>query len=76
MSELVKTFLLAAVSGLLFGLGCLVRPLRRVGSVLCLLWLGAALPVMFFLGLSNEYVLLFYILSAVLGLLFLYGGKP
>lgn len=75
-TALVTTLILSAVSGLLFGLGCLVRPLRRICAVLCLVWLAAALPLMFFLDLSAPYVLLFYLLSGLLALIFQFGGKP
>lgn len=76
MSAFVTTLILSAVSGLLTGLGCFVRPLGRVCAVLCLVWLAAALPVMFFLNLASEYVLMFYLISGALGLIFLYGGRP
>ena len=70
------TLLLAAVSGVLTALGCFVRPLGQVCAVLCLVWLALALPVMFFLNLASEYVLLFYLISSALGLIFLLGGRP
>ncbi len=76
MSAFVTTLILSAVSGLLTGLGCFARPLGRVCAVLCLVWLAAALPVMFFLKLASEYVLMFYLISGALGLIFLYGGRP
>lgn len=75
-TALLTTLILAAVSGLLTGLGCFVRPLCRVCGVLLIVWLAAALPVMFFLNLAAPYVLLFYLISAVLGLIFHLGGKP
>ena len=75
MSTLSTTLILSAVSGLLLGLGCL-RPLRRVCGVLLLGWLAAALPILYFLNVPADQVLLFYILSAILGLLFNMGGKP
>lgn len=75
-SSLLTTLLLAAVSGVLTGLGCLVRPLGRVCAILCLVWLAAALPVMFFLNLAADYVLMFYLISGAFGLIFLYGGRP
>lgn len=74
--SLLLTLLLSAVSGVLTALGCFVRPLGRLCAVLCLVWLAAALPVMFFLKLAFEYVLLFYLISSALGLIFLLGGRP
>lgn len=75
-SSLLTTLLLAAVSGVLTGLGCFVRPLGRICAVLCFVWLAAALPIMFFLSLAAEYVLIFYLISSALGLIFLFGGRP
>ncbi len=76
MSPFLTTLILCAVSGLLMALARYVRRLGRVCGVLCLLWLAAALPVFFFLNIGWEYVLLFYLTSGTLGLIFLYGGKP
>jgi len=76
MSPLYTTLILSAVSGLLLALSRFVRPLGRVCGVLSLLWAAAALPVLFFLNVGWEYVLLFYLISGTLGLIFLYGGKP
>ena len=75
MTPLLTTILLSAISGVLLGLGC-VRPLRRVCGVLLLLWLAAALPILFFMNFSSELVLLFYLLSAIWGLIFNLGGRP
>ncbi len=75
-NAMITTLILSAVSAVLTGLGCFVRPLGRVCAVLCLFWLAAALPLMLVLNLSSEYVLLFYVLSGALGLIFLYGGRP
>ncbi len=75
-TALSTTILLAAVSGVLQALGVFVRPLRRVCGVLTLLWLAAALPVLFFRNIPAQNVLLFYILSAVFGLICHYGGRP
>lgn len=74
MSTLPTVFILSAVSGLLLGLGC-VRPLRKVCGVLLLLWLAAALPILFFRNIPSMQVLLFYLISAVLGLIFNIGGR-
>ena len=75
-SALVTTFILAAVSAVILGLGRFVRPLGRICGVAGLVWLAAALPVMFFLNLDAQHVLLFYLLSAAVGLIFHLGGKP
>ena len=76
MSPFLTTLILCAVSGLLMALARYVPFLGRIGGVLCLLWLAAALPVFFFLNLGWAYVLLFYLTSGTLGLIFVYGGKP
>lgn len=74
MSTLTTVLIMAGVSGLLLGLGC-VRPLRKVCGALLLIWLTAALPILFFRNVPAMHVLLFYLLSAVLGLIFNFGGK-
>lgn len=76
MSPFWITLILSAVSALLLALGRFVRPLGRVCGVLSLVWIAAALPVLYFLNIGWEYVLLFYLVSGTLGLIFLYGGKP
>ena len=75
MSVLGITLILSAVSGLLMGLGCLVRRLERLCGVVTLVWLAAAVPIMYFLSLPSENVLLFFLISAVLSLVFQFGGK-
>ena len=75
MSPLILTLLLSCVSGALAALGTFVRPARKPAAVLLLLWLAAALPLMFFRNLPAENVLLFYTLSAALGLLCSIGGR-
>lgn len=75
MSPILTTLILSAVSIVLMALSRYVRPLGRVCGVLSILWLAAALPVLFFLNIAWEYVLLFYLASATFGLIFIYGGK-
>ena len=75
MSPLLTTIVLAAVSGVLQALGIFVTPLRKTAGILLLLWLAAALPLQFFLNLPSMNVLLFYLLSAVLGLILHRGGR-
>lgn len=75
-SALATTLILSAVSAVILGLGRFIRPLGRLCSVAGLIWLAAALPVMFFLDLEARYVLLFYLISAAVGLIFQFGGKP
>ena len=76
MTALTTTLLLAAVSGALQALGVFLRPLRRLFGWLTLFWLAAALPILFFSNIPSQNVLLFYVLSAVLGLVCHLGGKP
>ena len=75
MSPLLTTIILAAVSVLLQALGVFLAPLRKLAGILLLLWLAAALPLQFFLNLPSMNVLLFYLLSAVLGLILHRGGN-
>ena len=70
------TLLLAAVSCIIQGLGYLIPRLTRVCGVICLIWLAVSLPLMFFLDISSEYVMLFYLLSALAGLAFNVRGRP
>lgn len=74
MSTLTVTLIMSAVSGLLLGLGC-IRPLRKVCGALCFVWLIAALPILFFSNVPSMQVLLFYLLSALVGLIANFGGK-
>lgn len=76
MSAFETTLILSAVSAVILGLGRFVRPLTRICGVAGLVWLAAALPVMFFLNLDSQHVLLFYLISAAVGLIFHFGGKP
>lgn len=76
MSVNAITLILAAVSAVLVGLGRFVRPLARICGIACLVWLAAALPVMLFLDLDSQHVLLFYLISAAAGLILHFGGKP
>ncbi len=76
MSPLVFTLILSCVSGVLQALGVFCRPLRRTAAVLTLLWLVAALPILYFRDIPAPSVLLFYLLSAVFGLICHSGGKP
>ncbi len=76
MSTALSTVLiLAAVSGVLSALGVFIKPLARVCGVLTLVWLAAALPILYFRNVPSNNVLLFYLLSAALSLACHYGGK-
>ena len=73
MSTLATTLIMSAVSGLLLGLGC-IRPLQKICGALCFLWLIAALPILYFSNVPSLQVLLFYLLSALVGLIVNFGG--
>ena len=75
MSAFFKMVLLCAPSVILLGLGTWVKTYNRIWRAACLIWLAAALPVMFFMGLEEEELLLFYLVSAAAGLLFRTGGE-
>ena len=74
-TELTTILILAGVSAALLALGFFVRSLRKAAGIVLLVWMAAALPLLFFLNITAEGVLLFYILSALLGLIFSFGGK-
>ena len=74
-TELTTILILAGISAVLQTLGFFVRSLRKAAGVVLLVWMAATLPLLFFLGVSAEGVLLFYILSALFGLIFSFGGK-
>ena len=74
-SALTTTLLLSAVSGVLLAAGYFLRPLRKLAGILLLVWIAAALPILFFMNVPIRNVLLFCLLSAVLGLIFSFGGK-
>lgn len=76
MSAITITLILSAVSAVILGLGRFVRPLTRICGAAGIVWLAAALPVMLFLNLDSRHVLLFYLISAAVGLIFHFGGKP
>jgi len=76
MSPFLTIIIMCCVSALLMALSRFVRFLGQVCGVLSLVWIAAALPLLFFLNIGWEYVLLFYLVSGTLGLIFLYGGKP
>ncbi|MCD7770000.1 MAG: hypothetical protein LUH36_07805 [Oscillospiraceae bacterium] len=66
---------LCGISAALMALAVFARPIAKPCTVLCLLWMGAALPVMFFMTYAWRYVLLFYLISSAFSLLFLFGGR-
>ncbi len=75
MLPIYTLLILCAVSAVLLALGCFAPRTGKLFSALCIVWLAAALPLLFFLNLTARYVLLFYLISGALGLIFLYGGK-
>lgn len=75
MSPYLILLILCAVSALLLALICFSPRAGRIGTGLCLAWLAAALPVMYFLDIERKGILLFYLVSAAIGLVFMTGGK-
>jgi hypothetical protein len=73
--ELTTILIMAGVSAVLQAMGYFVPSLRKAAGVLLLVWMAAALPILFFRNIPAEGVLLFYILSALCGLIFSFGGK-
>jgi len=76
MPDLTIVLIMSGVSLVVFALGRFVRPLARICGVLGLVWLAAALPILFFTDVDSQHVLLFYLISAALGLIMHFGGKP
>ena len=74
-TELITTLILAGISAVLQALGYFVPSLRKAAGVVLLVWMAAALPILYFRCIPADGVLLFYILSALFGLIFSFGGK-
>lgn len=74
-TELTTILIMAGVSAVLQALGYFLPRLRKAAGILLLVWMAAALPVLYFRGVPADGVLLFYILSALFGLIFSFGGK-
>lgn len=75
MSPVVTFLILCGVSVvLLAAVSYLPRPWALVGDALLLVWLAAALPILYFTMLGEKYVLLFYLVSGAFGLIFRLGG--
>lgn len=75
MSPVLTFLILCAVSAaLMSGATFLPRPWATVCAVAMLLWLAAALPLLYFTMLGEQYVLLFYLVSGAVGLLLWLGG--
>ena len=75
MSELSIVLIMSGVSLLQFLCGRFIRVLTKYCGILCLVWLAAALPLMFFLDVDARHVLLFYLLSSAAGLITHFGGR-
>ena len=75
MSDLSIVLIMTGISLLLFLSGRFIRALTKACGLLCLAWLAAALPTMFFLDIDARHVLLFYLLSAAAGLISHFGGR-
>lgn len=75
MSDLSIVLIMSGVSLILFLAGRLIRPITKAVGLLCLFWLAATLPILFFLDVDPRHVLLFYLLSAAIGLISHYGGR-
>ena len=76
MPDLTIVLIMSGVSLVILALGRFVRPLTRICGAACLVWLAAALPILFFTDVDSQHVLLFYLISAALGLIIHFGGKP
>lgn len=74
MSPYITLLILCAVSALLLALA-FFSPWHKQATGLCLLWLAASLPIMYFSDFSRNFILLFYLISAAAGLVYLAGGE-
>ena len=68
MSSIVIVIICAAVSAGLTAIGTFVPGLQRIGGIVGFLWLAAALPILYFNNVSWQYVLVFYLLAAVINM--------
>lgn len=76
MSPVLTFLILCAVSAALLAGATFLPPLfAKICAVLMLLWLAAALPLLYFSMLGEQYVLLFYLVSGAIGLLLRLGGE-
>ncbi len=75
MSPYITLILLCAVSGALLALSYFSRWWSNLGSYLLLIWMALALPIMYFIDLDRDFILLFYMISAAFGLGIQAGGE-
>lgn len=75
MSPYLTLLILFAVSALLLALCFFCPRWSKTGTYICLGWLAMALPLMYFIGLTREEILLFYLLSGAAGLVYMTGGE-
>ena len=74
MSPYLILIILCAVSGGLLALSYYSRWWSNLGSYILLFWLAASLPIMYFTALDRKLILLFYMISAAIGLAIQAGG--
>ncbi len=75
MSPYLTLALLCAVSAALLALSYFSRWWSNLGSYLLLIWMALSLPIMYFADLDRELILLFYMISAAVGLGIQAGGE-
>lgn len=75
MTPICTVLLLSAVSAAILAGSCFLPRLGKICAWLAAVWLGAAIPIMFFSEVDMRHMLLFYLISAAFGLVFLFGGK-
>lgn len=75
MSPYILLLILCAVSAALLAQCFFSRWWSNLGTYICLVWLAAALPIMYFADMSRNHILLFYLVSGAVGLAYHLGGE-
>ena len=75
MPPICTVLILCAVSALLLAGGRFLPQLEKLCAALTVVWLAAAIPIMFFTEVDMRHMLLFCLLTAAVGLILQVGGK-
>ncbi len=75
MSPYILLIILCGISAALLAQCYFSRWWSNLGTYVCLVWLAAALPIMYFSDMDRELILLFYLISGAIGLIYQAGGK-
>ena len=76
MPSILIVLICAAVSAALTAAATFLPVLNRVFYIAGFVWLGAALPVLYFCNVGWQYVLVFYLLAGLVNMAIASKGKP